>query len=943
MLNTRNCAVVVLAMVVSCAIAKAEAPKPYLISSFEPDKKEVAVAKNEAAKIVKDKDKASDGEYCLQVKFTKNDYNGLEVTDKATLAKFKDYLLLKVDVFNPQSEPIVFNITMADSKSKSWGMKHNGSATAAPGKSTVEVNLTGLNRSNAKGNTSTDMVDPADLTLLTIFSGPSEKPLELYFDNLRLEPSELPVVEGLKAIDFGMKGSPVYPGFVGCTQKNVWDDKAEFGWVNPGLADNCQIPDALTGDFGSGEAFKMKLPNGKYELHACFDPFGNWGRLPSFTQREVLINGKQVLSETMNGKDYLEKVYYAHEDDEDLPGQNLWQKFILPRNKVHTFEAEVTDGVLTVEVKSPDKHGKWITFLVVYPESKKEDGRKFMETLQKSREEKFNKKVVITVAPPDGDEVTPTAEDKARGFVPFVRNTELDIAVTARPYKDEIGKGIELEAAGGQRCSAQIGLYPLKDLEHWCLDISSLKADGGLTIPASAVTVAKVRNFFKRPGRENIALCQPLILQTLHSPSPQCTRAPALKPGVTRGLWVTLTVPEDAKPGTYKGSINLHHEDITKIPITLTVLPFKLDKVTDISLSVTGANSYAWRPWFSGLEDVWWKGGELVMKDLADHGMNCINGGPSAKLSEIKDAKAVIDYTDYDRWMDMAMKAGLDKMADGYGGLSVEGLPRDSGPDCIAVTEKDAQARFGMSFKEVLKIAFADFDKHQKDKGYPRRAYYFLDEPRAEWNNIDSAAELIKVYTAACPDTLFSGYYSPGGRRDEYFKTMPMSIAHAGKHTLELTKSAGKMLWEYNGENVRYNIGRYLYVASRAGLAGYLRNGYMFVCGDPYFDFSADEASWCVVYPSKNGLNGTTGWERTGEGVTDYRYLAMCDRLIKKARSENKAAAEADAAEAFMKANLKDIDIDNNKTAKLTPAQYDEFRHTLAGHVTALVKALGEK
>jgi hypothetical protein len=323
--------------------------------------------------------------------------------------------------------------------------------------------------------------------------------------------------------------------------------------------------------------------------------------------------------------------------------------------------------------------------------------------------------------------------------------------------------------------------------------------------------------------------------------------------------------------------------------------------------------------------------------------MNCINGGPSATLKEIKDGKAVIDWTDFDRWMDLAMKAGLDKMADGYGGLSLNGLPRDSGPDCIAKTEKDAQARFGMSFKDVLKIAFAEFDKHQKDKGYPRRAYYFLDEPRAEWGNIDSAAELIKVYTAACPDTLFSGYYSPGGRRDDYFKTMPMSIAHASAHTLKLTKDAGKLLWEYDGQNVRYNIGRYCYVASRAGLAGYLRNGYMFVCGDPYFDFSADEASWCVVYPSRHGLNGTTGWERTGEGVTDYRYLEMCGRLIKKARDAGKAKAEADAAEAYMKGTLKDIDIEKKETAKLTPQQYDEFRHALTGHIAALSKAMDEK
>ena len=928
-----------IAMLWMTVAASAQETKPLGIMSFEPGSENLVTLRGEPVKIVQDKEKATDGTYCLRIESGGKDaYNGFDITDKKLLAPFKDYLLLKIDVFNPQNEPVVFGITMADTRSTTWGTKHNGTATAAPGKSTIEVNLTGLNRSNAKGNTSTDLVDPADIKVFNIFTMPSEKPVVLYVDNLRLESSGLPNVEGLKAIDFGMKGSPVYPGFTACTQKDKWTDQSSFGWVNPGPADNCQIPDALTGDFGSGDAFKIKLPNGKYELHICLDPFGLWGRLPSFTRRSVVINGKEVLSETMDGPTYLDKIYYAHEDQEDLPGQSLWDKFILPRNHVRMFGAEVTDGVLTVEIRSPDKHGKWITFLVAYPEARKAQGRMWMETLQAQRKDKFDKKVVLKIAAPDGQEVVPDAADTARGFVPFVRHSEQDIAVSARPAKDETGKAIFFETARGQRSGVQIGLYPLAAVAGVKVEMTDLTGADGSTIPASAVQIKKIRNFFKRPGRENIAVVMPHILQDFQSLD--------LQPGTTRGLWVTLMSPENARPGKYAGSVKFSAggKELAAIPVKVTVWPFKLDRITDISMSVTGANSYAWRPWFSGLEDAWWKGGELVMKDLADHGMNCINGGPDAKLTEIRDGKAIIDYSDYDRWMDLAMKQGLDKMADGYGGLCVSGLPRDSGPNCIAVTEKDAQARFGMSFKDVLKIVFADFDKHNRDKGYPRRAYYLLDEPRPEWGNVESAAELIKVYTSACPETLFSGYVFPGGKRDEYFKTMPLVISNASTHTLELTRSAGKMLWEYNGENVRDNIGRYCFVASRAGLSGFLRNGYMFVCGDPYFDFSADEASWCVVYPSRRGLNGTCGWERTAEGVTDYRYLAMCDRLIRKARGAGRGPVpQADAAEAYMKQTLKVIDIDKRDTAKLTAPQYDEFRHTLAGHIAALSAALGEK
>jgi hypothetical protein len=116
----------------------------------------------------------------------------------------------------------------------------------------------------------------------------------------------------------------------------------------------------------------------------------------------------------------------------------------------------------------------------------------------------------------------------------------------------------------------------------------------------------------------------------------------------------------------------------------------------------------------------------------------------------------------------------------------------------------------------------------------------------------------------------------------------------------------------------------------------------MYTNCEPYFDFCEDEGSWCVVYPSKRGINATVGWERTGEGTNDYRYLAMCDRLIKKAKARNLAAKEAAAAEAFLAETLKGIDVEKSHTADLTPEKWDEFKSTLAGHIAALVKAVGE-
>ena len=183
---------------------------------------------------------------------------------------------------------------------------------------------------------------------------------------------------------------------------------------------------------------------------------------------------------------------------------------------------------------------------------------------------------------------------------------------------------------------------------------------------------------------------------------------------------------------------------------------------------------------------------------------------------------------------------------------------------------------------------------------------------------------------------LFSGYYSTGDGRDVYFETMPVSIGHTDKLSLELVAKANKQLWDYSGSYVRHDIGRWAFMAARMGLKGFLRNGYMYVCSMPYFDFSDDEASWSCVYPSKNGIHDSVGWERTAQGVNDYRYLLTCERLIAKARKAGKTGADVDAAEAFMKETFKPVAIENKDSAKLTGQQYDEFRHRLADLILKL-------
>ncbi|HTL27617.1 MAG TPA: glycoside hydrolase domain-containing protein, partial [Tepidisphaeraceae bacterium] len=145
-----------------------------------------------------------------------------------------------------------------------------------------------------------------------------------------------------------------------------------------------------------------------------------------------------------------------------------------------------------------------------------------------------------------------------------------------------------------------------------------------------------------------------------------------------------------------------------------------------------------------------------------------------------------------------------------------------------------------------------------------------------------------------------------------------------------------KEAWTYTGGGARCDIGRWLFVAHAKGLSGFLRNGYQYVNSDAYYDFSDTEGSWAQVYPSKNGIAATVGWERTAEGVNDYRYLKTLRTRIEAARKAGAHKAEADAAEAFLSETLKGITLHDERTADLKGDEWVAFRNELAKHIIAL-------
>ncbi|MCW8129318.1 MAG: hypothetical protein KIS92_02950 [Planctomycetota bacterium] len=881
---------------------------------------------------------AKQGAHALKFVHGGEGYPGFRIDAGAAMDKlhehFERFPLLTMDLFNPQDFPVPLGASAGDAQSKDYGSRFNEDGLSAPpGWSTLRLNLTGLLCSNSNNWHERRPLNAKDLRFLVVFMHPHTrgKPVTLFVDRVRLENDGLPKVEGLRAFDFGPAVSGVFPGFTAVNERTNFDAKAGYGWVNPGRHARVANPDMLGGDFGSGGSFGLKVEPGAYVVQMVIDAFGEWQGPQVWSERSVAINGKTVLEEKTDGPTFLKNCYLQFEETDDLPGTDLWEERVKPALPVRTFEAEAgADGMLSIVAKN-DRGPAPVAWLVVYPKAKADEGAAYMKTLDARRKEFFESAVNKILPKPNAEAFAPEPAETARGFALFACSTQADVTAAYVPSAEERKAGLNVAACPGEREAAQFGFHPFKKLEKVSVSGGELRGPGGAAIPAGAIQVRKVRHFYARRG--NSLVLVPRILQS--------AEAMTLTPGVSQGVWVTLKVPADAAPGEYAGEIRIEAGGAkSSLPVRLTVRPFALDKADDVTISCTGTTGGHWRHWGSGLEERWWQVAEEALRDQAEHGMNAVTGGPGFRVKAVKDGKAEIDFAEADRWMKLANTYGLTGRGDAYQGLDAHfGFYRSFNADCMKTNEEQARKAFGVGFEDLIRATYAEVERHAAEQHWPPRVYYLLDEPRPEFGNVASALEFTQLHVRAAPNTKFSGYYSPGDGREPYFATMPVSIAHHSEASLKICRENGKEAWTYTAGGERHDIGRWLFFAKRKGLTGYLRNGYQYVNSSAYYDYSDVEGSWAQTYPSARGIASTVGWERTAQGVNDYRYLKTLQGRISAAKQSGAKPAETKAAEAFMAATLSALTLDKEDSAELTPAGWVEFRAELAKHIQALAPA----
>ena len=311
---------------------------------------------------------------------------------------------------------------------------------------------------------------------------------------------------------------------------------------------------------------------------------------------------------------------------------------------------------------------------------------------------------------------------------------------------------MQLSAWKGERVSAQLLLWSPDSLDGVNCVVSDFKSK-------EAQLSAKIaRTRFVRYTLSNSRTKNPVVLAAdmLDSIDRFDIAAKTVRP-----VWLTLEVPADAQPGIYKAEVEIRHQKRKSIslPLSLTIsnheLPaadkwqFHLDlwqhpaavaRVRGVELW-SDAHFDALRETMGTLA----KAGQKVItatlnKDPWNH--QCYDAYEDMiRWTKTKDGSWKYDYQVFDRWVELMMSLGINKMINCYSMLPWnEELHYTDETSGQLVTVK---AELGTPvFEEMWKPFLLDFKQHLASKGWLNITNIAMDERAPE--EMDVAVRLLE-------------------------------------------------------------------------------------------------------------------------------------------------------------------------------------------------------
>ena len=767
--------------------------------------------------------------------------------------------------------------------------------------------------------------------------------------------------EQMWRFDMGPAEGPVWPGFTRVTESALYSDEQGYGWaqrpansVFARTGDGKPKPDALCADwvgsgrFTGGESprydlggsieFCLDLPNGEYAVWLVTGDYDGGGVLSDRALGKVICpytisaEGQEKVKVEFGREEAVGNWYYRHLNDEFRAAQDIWGKYVRPRFQEHSFLVGVTDGQLNLVFSNMP-----VNALVVYPQPAAARAQELLAELAEQRRAAFPFRRRM---PPDigRDPLFVSAEERQRGYILWLPHYCDDIYPEQPPPRTKVGGCITLAAAQGEREPAVFAIYPLRELHDCRVQATDLHGPGGATIGGEHIDVCLLRYYEMIRGHTYYEVV-PWFL--LHRPSMD------METGVNRAYWLTISVPEQARPGLYRGEVIFTPAKAppVRLAVRLQVWPFALRPLT-------GRHYYLQYHYFTYPPARDEQAVRRRYESMADHGfdvevMELCRWEGRIEISE--DGAVTVDLSDHDRrlreWREkygweptivVSMETGLRQVYERLG-ESMPDMRRTRAP--ISFSKRFDELYAGVVSGVVKEIKPRDwwpevlFLPVTNEGGGSRACAEATKHIYALANQAGAATYSVftqLLASEACPQV-----HVPGLTDGFCTERTIESVRRLQKHT--------SRLWGYYIGEDRFERGFFYW---KLGLECSVVEGGMVLYGDPYDEFDGDHRTWAHVWPSPEGLVPTVWWERAGEGVDDCRYLNHLAELIREANESPKPAARRTAADAerlmsdVMAKIAPNIDYYRVRGGKWTGSFMDELRWRLAEAIAALEEEL---
>ena len=472
------------------------------------------------------------------------------------------------------------------------------------------------------------------------------------------------------------------------------------------------------------------------------------------------------------------------------------------------------------------------------------------------------------------------------------------------PVPGILGTELRVTACRGEYEPASFAVYAFKGLS----EVTARPADarcGDSAIPASAIDIRVVKCWWqagvgigdvRHPTlTPELLLRDPDFVRVDNAAKRNALRNPeaprdakqlqpvAIPANTTQQFWVTVHVPEDARPGTYRGTIRLDAAGVPplNLPLTIEVLPFRLEEpLLQYSIYYRGR--------------------------LTPDGKGSISSEAKSEaqyLAEMRDLKAhgVTHPTCYqhfgellDRAVELRKQAGI--ALDPFYSLGI-GTGAPSSPEALETLRKRVRAGVAQLRKHGIKELYV--------YGIDEASGARLKAERGAFKAVHEAGA--KVFVACYTGT----FELVGDLLDVAVYAHTLLPAEAAKW-----HGAGHRLFSYANpqvgveqpETYRRNFGLALWKAGYDGACDY---AYQHAFGNVWDDF--DNRSYrdhVFAYPTADGVVDTIQWEGFREGVDDVRYLTTLLKAIEQAKASNARQPLAAEAERWLRAMDVNGDLD---------------------------------